>query len=149
VIAEVVALTHHEVQQQQVQMRTDVGGDLPLVVGDRIQVQQVLLNLVLNGLDALRPILDRPRTLLIRAGRLGAETVRVTVQDSGIGVDPPMLERMFAPFVTTKPAGLGMGLAISRTIIEAHGGRLWAEPHADHGITVHFTLPTAGEHAHA
>ena len=149
VIAEVVALTHHEAQQQQVQVRTDVDGDLPRVVGDRIQMQQVLLNLVLNSLDALRPVVDRPRTLLLRAGRLGAEAVRVAVQDTGIGVDPGMLERMFAPLVTTKPTGLGMGLAISRTIIEADGGRLWAEHNADHGITVHFTLSTAGEHAHA
>jgi signal transduction histidine kinase len=137
------------VQQQQVQVRTDVGGDLPLVVGDRIQVQQVLLNLVLNGLDAMRPVVYRPRTLLIRAERLGAEAVLVAVQDTGIGVEPPMLERMFAPLVTTKSTGLGLGLAISRTIIEAHEGRLWAEPHADHGITVHFTLPTVGEHDHA
>ncbi len=136
-----VELTHHEVQRQQVRLRTDLTADLPLALGDRVQVQQVLLNLVLNGIDAMCPVMDRPRELLIRARRLGAEQVRVAVHETGIGVDPQMLERIFEPFFTTKPAGLGMGLAISRTIIQAHGGRLWATPNDGHGATVLFTLP--------
>ena len=149
VIAEVVERTHHEVQDAAVQVRTDLTAALPPMRGDPVQIQQVLLNLVLNGLDAVRAVRDRPRELLIRSGRTVADGVVVAVHDTGIGLDLQTLERIFDPFFTTKSTGLGMGLSISRTIIEAHGGRLWAERNLDHGLTVHFTIPPAGAHAEA
>ena len=120
---------------------TDLAADLPLVLGDRIQLQQVLLNLLLNGMEALRGVTNRPRTLLVRSQPEEAAAIRVAVQDVGTGIAPQDLERIFTAFVTTKPEGLGMGLAISRSIIEAHGGRLWATANDGPGATVQFTLP--------
>jgi signal transduction histidine kinase len=101
----------------------------------------VLLNLLLNGMDAMRTVVDRPRALIVRPQKEEAKTIRVAVQDAGTGIAPQDLERIFTPFFTTKSAGLGMGLAISRSIIETHGGRLWATPNAGPGVTVQFTLP--------
>jgi signal transduction histidine kinase len=105
----------------------------------------VLLNLLLNGIDALRGVTDQPRELLIRSQPEATDAIRVAVQDVGTGIAPQDLERIFTAFFTTKPAGLGMGLAISRSIIEAHGGWLWAIPNAGPGVTVQFTLPSGGE----
>jgi signal transduction histidine kinase len=111
------------------------------VLGDRIQLQQVLLNLLLNGMEALRGVTDRQRALIVRSQPEEAAAIRVGVQDVGPGIPPQDLERIFTAFMTTKSDGLGMGLAISRSIIEAHGGRLWATPNDGPGATIQFTLP--------
>ena len=107
-------------------------------------LQQVLLNLVMNGIEAMHSVMDRPRVLLIQPQRHSSDDVLVAVQDAGIRLDPQSLERLFEPFFTTKPEGMGLGLSLSRRIIEAHGGRLWAAPNNDHGVTVQFTLPAEG-----
>jgi PAS domain S-box-containing protein len=141
VIAEVIALADSELRRHGVALHTDLAAELPPVLGDRIQLQQVLLNLLLNGMEAMRAVTDRPRALIVRSQPEEAAAIRVAVQDAGVGIDSQDLDRIFTAFVTTKPEGLGMGLAISRSIIEAHGGRLWATPNAGPGATVQFTLP--------
>jgi signal transduction histidine kinase len=113
---------------------------LPLVLGDRIQLQQVILNLVMNGIEAMSVVTDRSRELLIRSCPYESDKVLVAVQDSGTGLEPESLDHLFTAFYTTKPKGMGMGLAISRSIIEAHGGRLWAVPNDGPGATFQFTL---------
>ena len=145
VIREVIALMHGEARQQRVAFWTDLAGALPPVLGDRVQLQQVLLNLLINGLEAMQAVTGRPRELWIRSQRPDADTVLVAVQDAGIGLDPQQMARLFDAFFTTKPGGMGMGLAISRTIIEAHGGRLWATPNDGPGATFQFTLPLNSE----
>ena len=131
--------------QQRVALRTELSAALPPVRGDRIQLQQVILNLVINGIEAMHAVTDRPRELQIRSQRHEADTVLVAVQDTGIGLDPQQMARLFDAFFTTKPEGMGLGLSISRTILEAHGGRLWATPNDGPGATLLFTLPTGGE----
>jgi PAS domain S-box-containing protein len=145
VIHEVIALVQSEVHQNRVWLRTALSATLPPVLGDRVQVQQVLLNLLLNGMEAMRAVTDRPRELLISSQRHASDAVLVAVQDSGSGLDPESLDRLFDAFFTTRPGGMGMGLAISHSIITAHGGRLWASPNAGPGATLQFTLPTGGE----
>jgi len=120
----------------------EVAAALPPVWGDRVQVQQVLLNLVLNSLEALATVTERPREVWIRVHPEAADTVRVAVEDTGVGIAPEQLEAIFTAFYTTKAQGLGMGLAISRSIIEAHGGRLWASANSENGATFQFTLPS-------
>jgi two-component system, LuxR family, sensor kinase FixL len=142
VIAEVIALADSEVRRQRVSLKTELAAALPPVLADRIQLQQVILNLLLNGMEAMRTVTDRPRELLVRSQPEATAAIRVAVQDAGVGIDSQDLERIFNAFFTTKPHGMGMGLAISRTIIEAHRGRLWATPNAGPGVTVQFTLPT-------
>jgi PAS domain S-box-containing protein len=144
-IGEVVAVVQHELARRRVALRTALRGDLPPVRGDRVQLEQVLLNLIMNGLEAMQPVTDRPRELAIRTERHDAGGVLVAVRDSGIGLDPQTRDRLFEAFFTTKPAGMGMGLSISRSIIEGHGGRLWATPNADRGATFQFTLPGGDE----
>jgi signal transduction histidine kinase len=107
----------------------------------------VILNLVINGIEAMQAVTDRPREVRIRSQRHEADNVLVAVQDAGIGLDPQQMARLFDAFYTTKPGGMGMGLAISRSIIEAHGGRLWAMPNDGPGATFQFILPTSGEGA--
>ena len=141
VIGEVVSLAESEVRRHQVLLKTELATDLPPVLADRIQLQQVLLNLTLNGMEAMQTVTDRPRELIIRSQIEERVAIRIAVQDAGVGLDPQDLDRIFTAFVTTKPEGLGMGLAISRSIIESHGGRLWATPNAGPGATVQFTLP--------
>jgi PAS domain S-box-containing protein len=141
-IQEVLAIIDTEARQHRVSVRTELAAGLPPVRGDRVQLQQVLLNLVMNGIDAMKAVTDRPRVLRIRAQTHESGQVLVAVQDAGIGLDPQSIERLFEPFYTTKPEGMGMGLSISRSIIEAHGGRLWASPNVGPGVTVQFTLPT-------
>jgi PAS domain S-box-containing protein len=146
VIHEVVRLVHREVLGHRVSLRTALAAALPPVLGDRVQLQQVLMNLVLNGIEAMAPVTERPRELLIRAHQLDADRVCVAVQDAGIGIDPAYVDRLFHAFFTTKPNGMGMGLSISRSIIEAHGGRLWASHNVGPGATVQFTLPLLSAH---
>jgi C4-dicarboxylate-specific signal transduction histidine kinase len=142
VIAEVMALADGELRRHGVALHTDLAADLPPVWGDRVQLQQVLLNLLLNGMEAMRGVTDRPRALVVRVRKEGSEGVLVAVQDAGPGIAPQDLARLFEPFYTTKPEGMGLGLVISRSIIEAHGGRLWATPNVGPGVTMQFTLPT-------
>jgi len=142
-VHEVLRLTQPECVRQGVALHVEVAADLPPVVGDRVQVQQVLLNLVLNSLEALATVTERPREVWIRVRPEAADTVWVAVEDTGMGIAPAHLDQIFTAFYTTKAQGLGMGLAISRTIVEQHGGRLWAVPHDGPGATVQFTLRTA------
>jgi PAS domain S-box-containing protein len=139
VIREVTILVRDEAARNRVQFRLDLAAGLPNVLGDRVQLQQVLINLIMNGVDAMRTVTDRPWKLEIKSAK-HADGVLVRVQDSGIGLDPDRLERIFEPFFTTKPQGIGMGLSISRSIIESHGGRLWTETGAV-GAIFQFILP--------
>src|SRR2546430_2056866 len=139
-IREVVALAQGEVQRNGVTLRAELEGDVPPVRGDRVQLQQVVLNLIMNGIEAMSAIGDRPRELIISTQSGETDQVHVTVQDSGIGLDPKSMERIFDAFYTTKSEGMGMGLAISRSIVENHDGRLWAVPNDGPGATFQFTL---------
>jgi signal transduction histidine kinase len=118
----------------------ELAADVPPVLGDRVQLQQVVLNLVMNGVEAMASVADRPRELVIRSRQHESDKVLVAVQDSGIGIERENLEKIFEPFYTTKSQGMGMGLAICRSIVENHGGRLWATPNDDRGATFQFTL---------
>ena len=146
-IGEIVALAKVEAQRRQVSVQTRLEPNLPEVTADRVQVQQVLMNLVMNSLDALSGVADRPRILTIQADMDSPSSVCVAVQDTGIGIDPQRMKEIFEPFRTTKPHGLGLGLSISRSIIEAHGGRLRARRNDGHGVTLQFTLPVNGNGA--
>jgi signal transduction histidine kinase len=122
-------------------VQTQLEDGLPFIEGDRVELQQVLLNLVINSLEAMSGVNDGVRQLLISTGRADANSVLVTVRDSGPGFAPQSTERVFTPFYTTKPSGLGMGLSICRSIIDAHGGRLWASANLPRGAVVQFTMP--------
>jgi len=145
IVGEVAWLMRSDAIVRNVPLSLDLAADLPSVSGDRVQLQQVVLNLVLNGLEAMREPHTGPRTLVIRTARDGEGAVRVEVQDSGPGIDAKVLDHMFEPLYTTKAEGLGMGLAIVRTIVEAHGGKLGAVSNAEGGATVHFTVPVETE----
>jgi C4-dicarboxylate-specific signal transduction histidine kinase len=150
VVRDVLALARLESAARRVTIRADLSRYLPSVSGDRVQLQQVLLNLVMNGMDAMTQVDEAKRVLIIGACReiqAGVTRTLVSVKDSGIGVEPGQMDRLFEAFYTTKPQGMGMGLAISRSIIEAHGGRLWAEPNQGPGATFLFSLPVAGNTA--
>src|SRR5512145_1332288 len=138
VVGSVVTLVRHDLEHAHVSLRLTLHEVLPLVRGDAVQLQQVMLNLLLNARDALSTLQGGPRALDVTTKPDGHGFVRVTVRDSGVGVPEPELTRIFEPFVTTKAQGLGMGLAISRSIIEAHGGRIWATANERHGLTVHL-----------
>jgi signal transduction histidine kinase len=160
-IEEIVLLTEGEVQRNGVSLLTELAGDLPLIMGDRIQLQQVVLNLLINAVEAMKAEGKSPRELWVssrktngtlRRPKNGVQEIRgsgeseenyilVAVRDSGRGLDPDHLDRLFDAFYTTKPQGLGVGLAISRSIVEAHGGRLWATTNAPRGAAFQFTLP--------
>jgi PAS domain S-box-containing protein len=144
VIREVLALTRSELQRHRVVLHTTLGAGDQTAVGDRVQLQQVLLNLVLNGVDAMKAVTDRPRQLTV-SSTVEPGSVAVTVDDTGTGLDPATAQRIFEPFFTTKADGLGMGLSICRSIVDAHGGCLWAAPRAPHGTTLRFTVPLAAE----
>jgi signal transduction histidine kinase len=139
-VQEIVALIGGELQRNHVVLQMDLALDLPLVIGDRVQLQQVVMNLILNGVEAMRTIAEHERNLVIRTECRQDDEVRVALQDSGVGLDPKTQEQIFDAFYTTKPSGLGMGLAISRSIVENHGGRLWAIPNQGPGSTFCFTL---------
>jgi signal transduction histidine kinase len=138
---EVIALSLSELQRSRVILRTELAEDLPPVGGDRVQLQQVILNLLRNAADAMSGVDDRPRQLLIRTEREEEDRVHVTVQDTGVGFDPRGVERLFEAFYTTKSTGMGIGLSVSRSIIESHQGRLWATPNEGPGATFSFSIP--------
>jgi two-component system, LuxR family, sensor kinase FixL len=140
-IGEVVALTQTEMQRNGISLESRLAGDLPLVAADRVQLQQVMINLIVNAVEAMVGAGDGPRALTIVSGIDDANAVLFEVQDTGPGLDPKQLDRLFQSFYTTKPDGIGMGLAISRSIAEAHGGRLSAAPNTPHGALFRFTLP--------
>jgi two-component system, LuxR family, sensor kinase FixL len=144
-VDEVVALTHSDAAGRQVRVEVQLASQLPALRGDRVQLQQVLLNLILNGMDAMIDVPTAERRLVVRARPIDGTTVEFEVSDSGPGIPADHLPHVFDPFFTTKRNGLGMGLPISRTIIEAHGGRLSAENNPDRGATFRFTVPVAAE----
>jgi PAS domain S-box-containing protein len=142
-IAEVLALTRDELHRHRISVMTELHSNLPVTMADRVQLQQVVLNLVMNGIDAMRAVTDRPRNLTVRSQLSDQGNIVVNVADSGIGLDPRNRDRIFDSFFTTKPEGMGMGLAISNTIIQAHHGQLWAESGTPFGAVFGFTLPLA------
>jgi len=144
VAGEVISLSASEVQQRRALLQTDFPPGLPAVQGDRVQLQQVILNLLLNAADAMVGIDDRPRALSVSTGVHEDGTVRLAVRDAGVGLDAQAIKRVFEAFYTTKPKGMGIGLSISRSIIESHDGRLWAQANDGPGATFLFCLPRAG-----
>jgi C4-dicarboxylate-specific signal transduction histidine kinase len=143
VVREVLALTHSELQRRGVALRLDLAADGRAVSGDRVQLQQVLLNLIMNGVDAMTAATERTRQLGVSSAPVGDGSIEVSIEDTGTGVAPEIAQRIFEPFFTTKADGLGMGLSICRSIIEAHGGRLWMSPRTPRGTALHFSLPVA------
>jgi predicted ATPase/signal transduction histidine kinase len=139
-IEEVVLLTRGEGRRNQVAFQLELAENLPLVMADRVQIQQVVMNLILNGIQAMSAVSDRGRVLTIKTERGESNKILVAVHDCGIGIDPGDIERVFAAFHTTKPDGMGMGLSISRSIVESHGGELWATPNDGPGVTFRFSL---------
>jgi len=144
---EVVALSLSELQRNRMRLRSEFGADLPPIIGDRIQLQQVILNLLRNASDAMLSVHDRPRQLLIATERDADNRVRLTVRDAGVGLDAPSMDKLFDAFYTTKTDGMGIGLSVSRSIIERHHGRLWAEPNDGPGTTFAFAIPAAPDGA--
>ncbi len=142
-INEALALADGQAFRNNVSIVVELAPDLPAVTGDGIQLQQVTLNLLMNGIEAMSGVGDRPRRLVVRSGLQDGGQIHVSVQDSGIGLSPEVMGRLFEPFFTTRSKGIGMGLPTSRSIVEAHGGKLWAEPNGDHGAVFQFTLPSA------
>jgi two-component system sensor kinase FixL len=145
IISEVVALLHSDAILHNVRVILELTQNLPHVRGDRVEMQQVLLNLLLNAFDAMKDAPRCKREVVVWAEAVRSDTVRVGVRDGGPGVSGDMRDKIFEPFVTTKREGMGMGLSISRSIVEAHGGRLWAENNSDHGATFYFILPVEGD----
>src|SRR5207302_4664401 len=148
-IREALGLVQPEVQKHSVVVEQALDDGLPPVLGDRIRLQQLVLNLIMNGIDSMAGVTSRPRRLLISCVRGHGEDgpgVLVGVQDAGIGAAAEDLEKLFDPFFTTKRDGLGMGLSIGRSIAEAHGGRLWASRNADHGLTFYLLVPETSNH---
>jgi len=147
VISEVIALVHRELTSLQVSLRMELAPALPMILGDRVQLQQVIINLVMNGIEAMRSITERPRELVILSRRDETQQVLVSVKDCGVGISAENADRLFNPFFTTKSGGMGMGLSICRSIMEAHDGRLWAAANVPHGATFQFTLPVDADGA--
>ena len=142
-VREVITLSSAELRQSGAILQTDFAETLPAINGDRVQLQQVILNLLLNAADAMAGIEDRPRALRVQTEMHGRDSVKLLVRDAGIGLDPRGIEKLFEAFHTTKAHGLGIGLAISRSIIESHKGQLWAMPNDGPGATFGFSLPCA------
>jgi signal transduction histidine kinase len=126
-------------------LRTELADDLPLITANRVQLQQVILNLLRNASDAMADVDDGRRQLLIRTARDDGDRVRLTVQDVGVGLEAHVIDKLFQAFYTTKSSGMGIGLSVSRSIIEKHGGRLWAEPNDGPGATFAFSIPRVPE----
>jgi signal transduction histidine kinase len=147
VVREVVALVQRELSSHRVSLRMELVPALPKILGDRVQLQQVIINLVMNGIEAMQPVTDRPRELVFRSGRDGTDRVLLSVTDCGVGISVDDADRLFKAFFTTKSSGMGMGLSICRSIVEAHGGRLSACPNEGPGATFQFVLPLDQEDA--
>jgi PAS domain S-box-containing protein len=147
IVREVIALVPRELSSHQITLRTELAQALPAILGDRVQLQQVIINLVMNGIEAMQSVTDRPRELIIRSGQDAPQQVLVSVTDCGVGVSAENADRLFNAFFTTKASGMGMGLSICRSIMEAHGGRLWTTPNIPHGATFQFTLPVNADTA--
>jgi C4-dicarboxylate-specific signal transduction histidine kinase len=147
VVSEVIALVQAELVSQRVSLRMEFAPALPVVQADRVQLQQVMINLVMNGVEAMQSVTDRPRELLIRSLQNETQQVLVSVTDCGVGISAENADRLFNAFFTTKASGMGMGLSICRSIIEAHGGRLWATANVPHGATFQLTLPVSADTA--
>ncbi len=143
VIVEVLPLLRGELEKRRTKLDTHLQSNLPLVLGDRIELQQVLINLLMNGIESMSSIMDRPRVLTVQSRVVESGEVEVAVRDCGVGISVDQMRSLFDPFFTTKPGGMGMGLPICRSIIEAHGGKLWASSNASSGATFQFTLPAA------
>jgi NO-binding membrane sensor protein with MHYT domain len=144
-ILEVIAMTHGEMAKHGISLQTQLAERLPLVQGDRVQLQQVMLNLIINAVEAMGDVSEGSRALLIGTEEDAFNGVVVAVQDTGVGLNQDVSDRLFEPFYTTKPGGMGMGLSICRSIVEAHGGRIWASRTGRPGLTVQFTLPVREE----
>jgi len=142
VIHEVLALAGREFYENRVLLERQLTKALPLVLGDRVQLQQVLLNLIMNGIEAMTTVTDRPKLLRVQSRIYESGNVLVAVRDSGSGLGLEA-DRIFTPFFTTKRNGMGLGLCISRSLVEGHGGRLWATPNSPHGAVFYFALPVA------
>jgi C4-dicarboxylate-specific signal transduction histidine kinase len=147
VVREVIALLQHELLSRSISLRTELVTAPPMVLGDRVQLQQVMINLMMNGIEAMEPVLDRPRELVIRSRRDGAQRMIVSVTDCGVGISGDGADRLFKTFFTTKSGGMGMGLSICRSIVEAHGGRLSASRNEGPGATFEFAMPFHQEDA--
>jgi PAS domain S-box-containing protein len=146
VAREVIALVQRELTKHRASLRMELAPTLPTILGDRVQLQQVIINLVMNGSEAMQAVMDRPRELIIRSRQDEAQ-VLLSVTDCGVGISTENADRLFNPFFTTKSSGMGMGLSICRSIVEGHGGRLWATANIPHGATFQFTLPVNADHA--
>jgi C4-dicarboxylate-specific signal transduction histidine kinase len=144
VIREVIVLMGGEFRRRDVRVETSLSSDLGSVNGDRVQLQQVVLNLIMNGIEAMADSARGQRRMQIRSGKAESGGVLVAIADLGLGIDPARADRLFEAFVTTKPEGMGMGLSICRSIIDAHGGRLWASPNLPNGTVFQFALPATG-----
>jgi signal transduction histidine kinase len=130
-----------ELASNRVSLQMELAPDLPTILGDGVQLQQVIINLVTNGIEAMQSVTDRPREMVIRSRQDEAQQVRLSVTDCGVGISAVDADRLFNPFFTTKPGGMGMGLSICRSIVEAHGGLLWGTSNVPSGATFEFTLP--------
>jgi PAS domain S-box-containing protein len=144
VIREMIVLLHSETTRYSISVRTELAGDLPLAIGDRVQLQQVMVNLFMNSIDAMKDV-DEVRELSIKSQRTESEQILVSVRDTGVGLPPEQADKVFEAFFSTKPQGTGMGLSISRSIVESHGGRLWAAQDSKRGASFWFTLPSRFE----
>jgi signal transduction histidine kinase len=144
-VRETIPLVQRELISHQILLPMELAPALPTILGDRVQLQQVIINLVMNGIEAMQSVADRPRELVIRSRQDEKQQVLVSVTDCGVGISAENADRLFSAFFTTKSSGMGMGLSICRSIIEAHGGRLWATANIPHGATFQFTLPVDAE----
>jgi signal transduction histidine kinase len=142
-ICEVTRLAELEARRQGTRLQLKLADSLPLVAGDGIQLQQVILNLVRNSVEAMHTTPAGERELILQTLPAGGDAVEVTVADTGAGLAPEAMGKLFQPFFTTKPTGMGLGLSLSKSIIEAHGGKLWVTPNPQRGVTFHFTVPVA------
>jgi signal transduction histidine kinase len=144
VIREMIVLLRNQATRYSIFVRTDLAADIPQIVGDRVQLQQVLMNLIVNSIDAMTKV-EGMRNLAIKSQRAENEQLMVSVSDTGVGLPSQQADQIFNAFFTTKVQGTGMGLRISRSIVESHGGRLWAADNSPRGASFHFTLPTTAE----
>jgi signal transduction histidine kinase len=136
-------LTNHEIRKHGVTVRTELASDLPVVRGDSVQLRQAILNLIMNAVEATGAVLEGLHELVASSRLYPPDSVVVAVRDNGMGIEPANLDRIFQPFFTTKASGMGMGLTVTKSAIEAHGGKLWATPNAGQGMTFQFSVPAS------